>query len=259
MTTEQHTSPATPKSTKTRAKKQPRVARKDVIVEVARTLFNERGVSAVTTNHIAAEMGISPGNLYYHYRNKEDIILTAFQRLVDEVDPILNIGEDEVIDAARLTGDIEAVLRVMMRYRFLFPEVMSLTLSDKRFAQAFHQLQDRTVNRIVGSLLTSYAAGPLVKKMPEAYTHALARNMWLLIINWVNYVRVSQDGTISPMQEGDLMKGVFHIFVMLRPYMSHAAINDIEKLFPDMPTFAPDESTDEAGAENGNEKSIPRS
>lgn len=213
------------------AKKPTRTARKDVILEVARTLFNERGVNAVTTNHIAAEMGISPGNLYYHYRNKEDIILTLFERLETEVEPILAIEDGEVIDAQRLANDIQMVLRVLMRYRFLFPEVMSLNLRDERFAARFRGLQERTTDRLLKSFKLSYAAGRLAKQMPDVYLRALARNIWMLVINWVNYVKTSQSDPQKPLSEEDLALGVFHIFVMMRPYMSRAAIQDVEALF----------------------------
>ncbi len=43
------------------------------IVEASLELFNQHGERAMTTNHIAAHLGISPGNLYYHSRNKEEI------------------------------------------------------------------------------------------------------------------------------------------------------------------------------------------
>jgi AcrR family transcriptional regulator len=44
-------------------------------------LFNEQGTTVVSTNHIASAIGISPCNLYYHFRNKEDIIRAIFEQM----------------------------------------------------------------------------------------------------------------------------------------------------------------------------------
>ena len=53
---------------------------RDRIIHSATELFNDQGERNITTNHIAAHMGISPGNLYYPFRNKEDIIHSIFDQ-----------------------------------------------------------------------------------------------------------------------------------------------------------------------------------
>ena len=50
------------------------------ILDAAQRLFNERGTAAVSTNHVAAEAGLSPGNLYYHFTDKQEIIRALHER-----------------------------------------------------------------------------------------------------------------------------------------------------------------------------------
>src|SRR5262249_5999607 len=54
------------------------------ILEGAVELLNREGGDAVTTNHIAAHLGMSPGNLYYHFRNREEIVRAIFPRIAEE-------------------------------------------------------------------------------------------------------------------------------------------------------------------------------
>jgi AcrR family transcriptional regulator len=60
------------------------MSRKDEILNVALKLFNETNIQATTTNNIAKAMGISSGNLHYHYKNTEDIIRNLYEQLKSE-------------------------------------------------------------------------------------------------------------------------------------------------------------------------------
>ena len=70
---------------------------RDRIVAESLALFNGQGERNVTTNHIAAHLGISPGNLYYHFRNKQMIIAELFAQYEAQVDSFLRLPEGRAL------------------------------------------------------------------------------------------------------------------------------------------------------------------
>ena len=76
---------------------------KDKIIQASIELFNLLGERNVSTNHIAAHLNISPGNLYYHYRNKDDIIRSIYTLYEQNLDQMFqpqhheSVGMDEMM------------------------------------------------------------------------------------------------------------------------------------------------------------------
>jgi len=76
-------------------RKRPRRTR-ERILETALALFNRFGEPRITTADIANEMGISPGNLYYHFRNKDQIIAELFGAFERRLDGLLVLPEGRI-------------------------------------------------------------------------------------------------------------------------------------------------------------------
>jgi len=112
---------------------------KNRILETAIELFNERGTKGVTTNHIAAAMGISPGNLYYHFRNKEGIIRAIFARMheVGLSDYLEINAEQGAGSAASMEETFLMIQRFNWRYRFFKRELASLVQNDPELKKQF--------------------------------------------------------------------------------------------------------------------------
>src|SRR6266567_9459354 len=79
---------------------------RDRILEAALRLFNERGTAAVSTNHIAAEAGISPGNLYYHFADKQEIIRALHERYAAANEGLWEPGPGMPASLAGLRGGL---------------------------------------------------------------------------------------------------------------------------------------------------------
>lgn len=164
---------------------------RDKIIETAIELFNEKGTKAVTTNHIAAEAGISPGNLYYHFRNKQDIIRAIFEQM-DKV------GETEYrrINAERGPGHPQSMEETFImiqkfnwRYRFFKRELTALVMSDPQLKERFAQTHQAMLTMIGESIDQTIAQG-IMRPMGATERDLLVDEVWLVTLFWLNYLEV---------------------------------------------------------------------
>jgi AcrR family transcriptional regulator len=120
---------------------------RDRVLTAALELFNERGSASVTTNHVAARAGISPGNLYYWFSDKNEIVrqlyaqfVAAYERVwgAAQGDP-LDLSPDEVL--ARLADGV-ALTR---EYAFLARDLLGLLHGDPVLAAEYRAVRERRI------------------------------------------------------------------------------------------------------------------
>jgi len=115
---------------------------KDKIIYTAIKLFNKQGTNLVSTNHIAKEMGISPGNLYYHFRSKNDIIRSISDNFSNELGSVLKIQLDTISDfSSNLTSLFNRFFKIQQSYQFLFLEGVHLTKQDSKLLDNYTNLR----------------------------------------------------------------------------------------------------------------------
>ena len=118
------------------------MSRKLEILETARKLFNETNTQTATTNHIAKAMGISPGNLHYHYKNREEIIFKLYLQLREE----MSLAVDELPKSIKELQEHEKLLiKVQWKYRFFFRELLFLFSRDKSLERRY--IEDNLAHR----------------------------------------------------------------------------------------------------------------
>jgi AcrR family transcriptional regulator len=189
---------------------------RDKIIETAIDLFNDRGTKAVTTNHIAQACGISPGNLYYHFRNKEDIIRAIFEQM-----DAYGLEQYRLIVDRFQPGSLEAMERTFVmiqeynwRYRFFKRELTALIMSDPLLKERFHQTHHGLLAIVRHSLDSSIALGVL-KPLTERERALLSEEIWLVTLFWLNYLEVGGE----EVNERTLRRGIDLLRNMLRPYL----------------------------------------
>lgn len=134
------------------------MSRKEAILETALKLFNENNTQSATTNHIAKAMGISPGNLHYHYKNREEIVRLLYVRLKNEA--ILSV-EDLPKSVAELLEHEKILIQIQWKYRFFFKEMLFLFSRDTSLEAMYIQDNIAHRERISHSMKLIEASGEL--------------------------------------------------------------------------------------------------
>jgi len=118
------------------------MSRKEAILEMARKLFNETSTQSSTTNHIAKAMEISPGNLHYHYKNREEIIYLLYIKMREE----MTLAVDELpTSIVQLEKHEKLLIEIQWRYRFFFREILSLFTRDSKLEALY--IKDNVAHR----------------------------------------------------------------------------------------------------------------
>jgi len=118
------------------------MSRKLDILETALKLFNESNTQTATTNHIAKAMSISPGNLHYHYKNREEIIFKLYIQLREE----MSLSIDELPKSIKeLNAHEKILIEIQWKYRFFFRELLFLFSRDKSLEKQY--IEDNLAHR----------------------------------------------------------------------------------------------------------------
>lgn len=188
---------------------------KTKILEAALQLFNAGNTQAATTNHIAAAAGISPGNLHYHFKNREAIIRALYARMRRE----FTLAPDAYPTcAADIVKVHEQVFHIQWEYRFFYRELLFLLSRDPELAEAYRS-DTRAQKERIGTILRQLE-GRGVVIIPEEEDVAYLSDMILLIEQfWNSYMQLCETGGDAV----DVRVGVRRIQQTLHPYLSPKA------------------------------------
>jgi AcrR family transcriptional regulator len=96
------------------------------ILEQARCMFNEQGVAAVSTADIAEALHISPGNLYYHFNNKQDLLVQLCEQCHQRLRPILAMLSIGQASWQELHMQLIHLLEIIAHYVFIFQDTLQI-------------------------------------------------------------------------------------------------------------------------------------
>jgi AcrR family transcriptional regulator len=188
------------------------------ILEASLAMFNAQGEPNVTTNHIADEIGISPGNLYYHFRNKEDIVAHVFARYEARMDATLVVPEDRLPNLEDVWMQLHLVFECMWDYRFLYRDLVDILSRNRKLKAHFARILDRAA-RAADGVLRGLAAAGILRATPDEI-RATAESVLLVATFWLNFAIVRN--TRGTTEQEDLTRGIYQVMLLIAPFLRDA-------------------------------------
>ncbi len=188
------------------------------ILEVTLTLFNRFGEPNVSTTLISAELNISPGNLYYHYPAKDELINALFNRFEHELGELLN-ASDDVRNVEDAWFFMHTLFELIWQYRFLYRDLNDL-LSKNRRLETHFQLVLKNKTRAVKALLDGMRRGGALQ-IDSREIEATATSMVVVLTYWLSYeyVRDPRNALEVNNAQAALLRGAQHVLNLLAPYL----------------------------------------
>ena len=188
------------------------------ILEVTLELFNRFGEPNVSTTLISAELGISPGNLYYHYPAKDELINSLFERYERSLSELLN-ASDGVRNVEDAWFFMHSLFETIWAYRFLYRDLNDL-LSKNRMLETHFQAVLKNKTRAIRALLASMSRSGAVdidarEVEPTAHCMVVVLTYWLSF----EYVRDPRNALEPDNAQQALMRGAYHVLNLLAPYL----------------------------------------
>jgi AcrR family transcriptional regulator len=200
-------------------RKRPRRTR-ERILETSLALMNRFGEPHITTADIADEMNISPGNLYYHFRNKDEIIGELYARLETKLMPLFTLPAGRPPGVEDLWFMLHLLFETMWEFRFFYRDLLELTSRNRRVGLRFAELTRRGESTVIELLEGMVAAGTLRASGREIA--AIAQNVAIVATYWMSFQRTSHPPPPGRDADDDssmsLDRAAYQVLALIAPF-----------------------------------------
>lgn len=205
-----------------------RMKTRDRILQTSLQLFNEEGAPRITTNHIADEMNISPGNLYYHFRNKDEIIFNLFQSYEKKISDALQVPQSRDLNMEDMWLYLHLVFESIWEYRFLYRDLENILSRSKKLRLRFKRILERKIKTAV-AIFEGLVRAKVMQASAEEI-QALATNVAVIATYWINFYNIRHEDHSNGNKLG---LGVYQVMALVAPFLREDMRKLLQKLSHD--------------------------
>lgn len=194
-----------------------KIKTRDRILQTSLALFNSVGEPNVTTLLISDELDISPGNLYYHFKSKGDIVEELFDHYEHEMVDLLAVPEDADISLDQQGFFLHLLFETVARYRFLYQDLVNVLSRYDQLQARFKRIQKKK-GQAFRTICDSFRRQGIMS-IDREELDALCEQLTLTSCYWSAFDTLSH---LDDRESVDPGRGVYQMMHLILPYLGDA-------------------------------------
>ncbi len=183
---------------------------RDLILEVALVLLNERGESIVTSVDLAHEMNISPGNLYYHFKGKEQVVEELYAQFHARVLLALQeIASQARGDTKETLAGLSVISEILQQFKFISQDILGIHERYPSLRESLQKLLNLLNQTLIGLVGLVMDRAQVTDSSNAA--KLLAGNLLYTLIHHGSY-----DGLLGEAESGSIEE---HLYLHFLPFL----------------------------------------
>jgi hypothetical protein len=169
---------------------------REKILLQALDLFNQKGVDQVSVLEISQTMGISYGNLTYHFNKKDDLVHALYMQMQQELDVAINHLVQRIFEETYYLKLVNELLQVTWKYRFLYLSINSL-MNQYPFIREGEKSYSATRNKILNRGKKYLIDEGYLKPESDSHYELLIRNLNMILYAWIVDAELFHEGEVA--------------------------------------------------------------
>lgn len=200
---------------------------KEKIIQTAVSMYNESGTQNVTSRQIASEIGISHGNLDYHYNKREDLMRAIYEKMRTEMSEFYFLNEKNKSAFEQFHKLVLHLDEFQLKYRFFNLDVLEISRSYPRVSELLRETLELRKNQMTG-FFDEFIKEGLIVKNPENEYDRLKHIIRIIITFWL-----PQQEVLTSYKSPQLGVMPRYIWELIFPYMTPKGRSEYEKVLGD--------------------------
>jgi len=155
------------------------------ILQSAIELFNNKGYVNVRMRDIAGAVGISPGNLTYHFKTKDSILERIYESIIESRHKLLT-DVQLIPSIATIHGQLVPLMQLYKKYRFFYLDILEIVRAHPQIAKMHQTHIEVQINYIKAIIDYSVGSGNMKAEPYQGYYEKFAHTIWMILSFWLS-------------------------------------------------------------------------